>query len=449
MANCWWGENSEGRRIHWAKWEHLTNAKEAGGLEFKSLESENDALLAKQLWRLITEPDLLLSRVLKGRYFPHQDLLSVEQKPNDSWVWKSRLGAKNILKKGLGWKVPDDHSIKVWEDNWLPKSIGSKPLSRRPDDCPIIRVQQLINERNRCWKQTLIKQTFIPEDAQQIMQLPIRVEGGKDEPVWYPEKHGSFSVKSAYSLIQQVQEGKRSDAETSHEREDRRKMWKRVWKLSVKMKLKHFLWKCIHSWLPTNEAVRKRGVKCDTICRRCEMSSESKEHIFFQCPESMFVWKLAPISWEHFSHLIGNFEDWWNMICTAELDQNGQKGMEFSVYLLWQIWKARNTCQFQGLLTPTEEVVQKALKEWQEFDDIQVAENSNRNPKSRQGAGRDDACAATPRTIIINVASELQSAVEGARLGMIFRDEQDRIVLAQTERCMNTPEPGMAEMETV
>lgn len=94
--------------------------------------------------------------------------------------------------------------------------------------------------------------------------------------------------------------------------------------------------------------------------------------------------------------------------------------------------EGRNTCQFLDLLTPTEEVVRKALKEWQEFDE--VAKKSNRNPKSRQGAGRDDACAAPPGTIIINVASELQSAVEGAGLGMINRDEQDRIVLAQAER---------------
>lgn len=134
------GENTEGKRIHWTKWEHLTKAKEAGGLEFKRLESENDALLTKQLWRLITEPNMLLSRVLKGRYFSHQDPLSVEQKLIDSWVWKSWLETKHIIKKGLGWKVGDGYSIRVWEDNWFPKTTGSKPLSRKSDNCPILQV---------------------------------------------------------------------------------------------------------------------------------------------------------------------------------------------------------------------------------------------------------------------------------------------------------------------
>lgn len=65
MANYWWEEDDEKRKIHWAKWEKLTKAKEARGLEFKSLESVNESLLAKQLWRLIKEPNLLMSRVMK------------------------------------------------------------------------------------------------------------------------------------------------------------------------------------------------------------------------------------------------------------------------------------------------------------------------------------------------------------------------------------------------
>lgn len=71
-----------------------------------------------------------------------------------------------------------------------------------------------------------------------------------------------------------------------------------VWKLQVKPKLKHFLWKCIHDWLPTNCAIRRREVRCDETCRRCGMDRESREHLFFHYEDSMLIWKLAPIRWD-------------------------------------------------------------------------------------------------------------------------------------------------------
>ena len=55
----WWGYSGEHRKTHWVKWERLCEAKEEGGIGFKEIENFNDALLAKQVWRLINNNDFL------------------------------------------------------------------------------------------------------------------------------------------------------------------------------------------------------------------------------------------------------------------------------------------------------------------------------------------------------------------------------------------------------
>lgn len=140
-------------------------------------------------------------------------------------------------------------------------------------------------------------------------------------------------------------------------------MWRRVWKLPIKPKLKHFIWKCIHGWVASNEAVKRRGMVTEGICKRCGMENESLEHLFFQCVESTLVWKLSPVKWDDLQRLAGSFASWWRALCRPGGNIGWQRGVDFTVYLLWHIWKARNSWQFQGQKVEAQEVVKRALKE--------------------------------------------------------------------------------------
>ena len=41
MAKFWWGSKREGRNIHWAKWEKMSQAKCLGGMGFRDFSSFN------------------------------------------------------------------------------------------------------------------------------------------------------------------------------------------------------------------------------------------------------------------------------------------------------------------------------------------------------------------------------------------------------------------------
>jgi hypothetical protein len=103
----WWAQQDKENKMHWLSWETLTKPKNEGGLGFRDLYGFNMAMLARQGWRMLTNPDSLCARVLKARYFPNTSMLEATASAGISYSWRSILKGISLLKEGLIWRIGD------------------------------------------------------------------------------------------------------------------------------------------------------------------------------------------------------------------------------------------------------------------------------------------------------------------------------------------------------
>lgn len=94
----------------------MTETKRQGGLGFKEIQSVNLTLLAKQVWRFLMNPNLLVSKVLRAKYYKNLGLLKAKIPKNKSWFWRRIVAAREIIEKGMRKRVGDGQTINIWND---------------------------------------------------------------------------------------------------------------------------------------------------------------------------------------------------------------------------------------------------------------------------------------------------------------------------------------------
>ncbi|KAA3489416.1 reverse transcriptase [Gossypium australe] len=97
---------------------------------FKDLVLFNKALLAKQVWRILTQPKCLLAKMLKARYYPHSDILAANVGSYPSFTWRSICSARDLIENGLLWRIGNGCDINIWNDPWLPGKENSRGRSK-------------------------------------------------------------------------------------------------------------------------------------------------------------------------------------------------------------------------------------------------------------------------------------------------------------------------------
>ncbi|XP_059439185.1 uncharacterized protein LOC132171798 [Corylus avellana] len=279
MQKFWWGHKSNDSRIHWMSWGRLGSIKEKGGMGFREFSCFNKALLAKQYWRLWKTPDSLVARIMKAKYFPNCEALDASMGSKPSYVWRSILSSKELLKEGLMWRIGDGDIARIWGERWLsnPNRILFQSLQNQV--FAEAKVSDLINKEMGVWDVNILNTFFREEEVRAIQSIPLNSTPQADKLIWGETKNGLFSVKSAYHLAKELEDRSKAECSTGMYRSE---VWKMIWKLKVPNVEKVFLWRACHDILPTKENLMRRKIVADSWCPVYGLEPETIEEVLLR-----------------------------------------------------------------------------------------------------------------------------------------------------------------------
>lgn len=130
LAGTSGGANVEARAL--VSWNKMCLAKDDGGIGMRNLSAFNDALLAKQAWRLVSNSNSFDASILKGKYFHRTSFWDANTPPDASYTWKSIMSARELLLHESRWIIGDGRSVRFWKDKWVPGLPGGRILSQPP-----------------------------------------------------------------------------------------------------------------------------------------------------------------------------------------------------------------------------------------------------------------------------------------------------------------------------
>ncbi|XP_024006491.1 uncharacterized protein LOC112083001 [Eutrema salsugineum] len=384
LSRFWWEKNEEQRGISWVAWNKLQLTKKEGGLGFRDLAMCNDALLAKQAWRLFQYPDSLFARLFKAKYYRESTVLEARPQNQQSFGWSSILVGLELLKQGVRYNIGSGKDINVFSDNWLPCDF---PRPASGEIVENLKVRDLITSTSvyRKWNEDLLDTLVVENDKEVIKNIFLAQEEEDDKLIWHYSKDGDYSVRSGYYLARRLADPNMNNVPPPHGDPI---LKDKIWKLNIVPKLKHFLWRIVSKALGTATRLQSRGIYIDPKCQRCGLQDETINHLLFECPVSNMMWRLANLPIPSILCPSPSCEE--NIRSLIDLQGDRTLTVEQSLiplWLLWRIWKSRNNLIFNKQIPrPSQEVLFaiSEVKQWvQATKECSLNTNSSIPPSSR------------------------------------------------------------------
>ncbi|KAA3453681.1 reverse transcriptase [Gossypium australe] len=283
----------------------------------------NMALLAKQGWKIIMQPNCLFARVIKSKYFPKGEFMSARIGSYPPFTWRSIWGTRRLLKEGIGWRIGNGRSVNIWNDTWL-LGAGNGRVQCQKIDTRYSKVSDLIERNSITWKQEEMRSLFGKEQMQRIISIPLASSEPQDVLIWRGDNTWTYTAKNGYRRLNITE-----DPRIQHN--PLTKFYTNLWNLK-------------------NLKLRKPVI--NTTCPVCQEEEETVSHLFRDCNFTRQVLRdLGDIN------ATCNRETNWKTWLATEFEHLTEEECKIRTIFLWAIWYNRNRVYHEGRRILVHEVV--------------------------------------------------------------------------------------------
>ncbi|KAG7588389.1 Reverse transcriptase zinc-binding domain [Arabidopsis suecica] len=250
----------------------------------------------------------------------------------------------------------------VWVDKWILDTFPRRPINKELMMDLNLKVSSLITAQGE-WNVPRLNELFPPCDVTHIRSFPPEVSLA-DKSVWAYTKDGNYSVKSGNWVLTreaELTEVIPADLQVANKTKER------VWKVVTAPKIRIFLWRVLSGALAIAECLRRHGLNINPVCQLCTGSNETISHVLFDCHLAHNVWSITGLPlWSHGSSIsiTERVDHLLNLMEKQDVDKELREAIP---WLLWEIWKARNSALYAAKTNSPHFVVATALedaKEW-------------------------------------------------------------------------------------
>ena len=264
---------------------------------FKDLSRFNDALLAKQTWRLLSYKISLFYRVFKVKFFPNCTIMEATNLSWAPYAWNSIIKGKEVIQRGVVWRIRDGQSIANWGECWLPVKHSPKIVSPYTGALAGAKVSVFIDNEHRTWKDEVLDANLLWFEADTIKKIPLCHTDQANTFTWPFTPIREYTVKSGYTFLQHEYQNSQL-GQSGHEYP--KPLWKAIWSLQVPSKVKIFVWRASKNSLPTKTNLMKWRIIIEDLCEQCRNPKEDVVHAFYHCLKLLDLWTKVDL-WNHSS----------------------------------------------------------------------------------------------------------------------------------------------------
>jgi hypothetical protein len=153
-------------------------------------------------------------------------------------------------------------------------------------------VAELLDADRHAWNEIALHQNLVAFDAVVASRIPLgRTQD--DFWAWSGERHGLYTVKSAYRLLSEVEMQTRAHATgvPSHSEAASDPRWAKLWKQRLPLKVRVFWWRVMHDFIPCRANLHRRHIDPIANCGICGACEETTYHALVECSLAHGFWR--------------------------------------------------------------------------------------------------------------------------------------------------------------